>query len=88
MLVVGPILDRVNLRWAFAIAVVLWSAVSGFTGLVNGFVALLLCRLALPWLTPSGLGLGREALPGMHWFARLQPERQPSKRLVHNRVIR
>jgi MFS transporter, ACS family, hexuronate transporter len=46
-LVVGPILDRVNLRWAFAIAVVLWSAVSGFTGLVNGFIALLLCRLAL-----------------------------------------
>ena len=46
-MVVGPILDRVNLRWAFAIAVSLWSFVSGLTGLANGFVALLIFRLSL-----------------------------------------
>src|SRR6266849_885474 len=44
---VGPILDRSNLRWAFASAVFLWSVVSILTGLANGFVALLIFRLAL-----------------------------------------
>ena len=44
---VGPILDRSNLRWAFASAVFLWSLVSVLTGLANGFVALLVFRLAL-----------------------------------------
>jgi ACS family hexuronate transporter-like MFS transporter len=44
---VGPILDRSNLRWAFALAVFLWSAVSVLTGLARGFVALLIFRLAL-----------------------------------------
>jgi len=44
---VGPILDRVNLRWAFAWAVLLWSLVSVLTGLANGFVALLIFRLLL-----------------------------------------
>ena len=44
---VGPILDRSNLRWAFAIAVLLWSLVSVLTGPANGFVALLIFRLSL-----------------------------------------
>src|SRR5713101_1260195 len=44
---VGPILDRSNLRWAFASAVFLWSVVSVLTGLANGFMALLIFRLAL-----------------------------------------
>src|SRR5882762_1372448 len=44
---VGPILDRSNLRWAFAWAVFLWSLVSVLTGLANGFIALLIFRLAL-----------------------------------------
>jgi ACS family hexuronate transporter-like MFS transporter len=44
---VGPILDRSNLRWAFAVAVLLWSLVSVLTGLANGFVALLVFRLSL-----------------------------------------
>jgi len=44
---VGPILDRSNLRWAFATAVFLWSVVSVLTGLANGFVALLIFRLSL-----------------------------------------
>ncbi|PYT22780.1 MAG: hypothetical protein DMG57_34175 [Acidobacteria bacterium] len=46
-MVVGPILDRSNLRWAFATAVFLWSVVSVLTGLANGFVALLIFRLSL-----------------------------------------
>jgi len=44
---VGPILDRVSLRWSFACAVFLWSLVSVLTGLANGFVALLSFRLFL-----------------------------------------
>ena len=44
---VGPILDRSNLRWAFALAVFLWSVVSVLTGLANGFVALLIFRFSL-----------------------------------------
>ena len=44
---VGPVLDRSNLRWAFAWAVFLWSIVSALTGLASGFVALLIFRLAL-----------------------------------------
>jgi ACS family hexuronate transporter-like MFS transporter len=44
---VGPIHDRSNLRWAFALAVFLWSLVSVLTGLANGFVALLIFRLSL-----------------------------------------
>src|SRR6266849_6693463 len=47
LMAVGPILDRSNLRWAFALAVFLWSAVSILTGLANGFVALLIFRLLL-----------------------------------------
>src|SRR5437867_623653 len=44
---VGPILDRSNLRWTFAIAVLLWSVVSALTGLATGFATLLIFRLAL-----------------------------------------
>src|SRR5689334_10331012 len=33
---VGPILDRFNLRWCFALAVMSWSLVSGLTGLAVG----------------------------------------------------
>ncbi len=47
LMAVGPILDRSNLRWAFASAVFLWSLVSVLTGLANGFVALLIFRFAL-----------------------------------------
>lgn len=46
-MVVGPILDRSNLRWAFAAAVFLWSVVSVLTGLASGFVSLLVFRLSL-----------------------------------------
>jgi len=44
---VGPLLDRLNLRWAFGAAVLLWSAVSAATGLASGFVSLIVFRLLL-----------------------------------------
>ena len=58
---VGPVLDRLNLRWAFALAVLLWSVVSVFTGLAGGFAALLIFRLLLGVVEaanwPAGLRL-------------------------------
>jgi len=44
---VGPVLDRFNLRWCFALAVFFWSLVSGMTGLATGFAGLLVFRLLL-----------------------------------------
>jgi MFS family permease len=44
---VGPVLDRFNLRWCFALAVFAWSTVSGMTGLATGFAGLLVFRLLL-----------------------------------------
>jgi len=44
---VGPILDRVRLRWAFGAAVLVWSIVSAMTGLVTSFTELLVFRLLL-----------------------------------------
>src|SRR5262245_8177080 len=45
--VVGPLMDRFDLRWGFGLAVLLWSAVSAATGLVTGFVGLVIFRLLL-----------------------------------------
>jgi ACS family hexuronate transporter-like MFS transporter len=47
MMAASTVLDRSNLRWAFATAVFLWSAVSILTGLANSFLALLIFRCAL-----------------------------------------
>lgn len=44
---VGPLLDRLHLRWAYGLAVLLWSAVSALTGLAGGFATLLSFRLML-----------------------------------------
>ena len=65
--VVGPVLDRFNLRWCFAIAVVGWSLVSGLTGLAAGFASLLVFRFLLGateaanW--PAGLRVLERTLP-------------------------
>ena len=45
--VVGPILDRSHLRWAFGAAVLAWSTVSVLTGLATGFASLIVFRLLL-----------------------------------------
>src|SRR5947207_7791768 len=44
---VGPLLDRLHLRWAFGAAVLLWSIVSALTGLASGFVSLIVFRMLL-----------------------------------------
>jgi ACS family hexuronate transporter-like MFS transporter len=44
---VGGLLDRWNLRWAYAIGVVAWSCTAALTALANGFTALLIFRLLL-----------------------------------------
>jgi ACS family hexuronate transporter-like MFS transporter len=75
---VGPILDRVNLRWAFASAVFLWSLVSAFTGLANGFVALLIFRLSLGVVESSNWPAG------MRVVARLL---EPRERALGNGIF-
>jgi sugar phosphate permease len=45
--VVGPLLDRSNLRWAFGLAVLVWSLVSAMTGIAAECAGLLAFRLLL-----------------------------------------
>ena len=64
---IGPLLDRSNLRWAFAIAVLAWSAAAGLTPLAGGFASLLFFRLLLGvaesanW--PAAMRIVARALP-------------------------
>jgi len=64
---VGPVLDRFNLRWCFAIAVIAWSLVVGLTGLATGFASLMVFRFLLGvteaanW--PAGLRILARTLP-------------------------
>lgn len=64
---VGLLLDRSNLRWAFALAVLAWSAAAALTGLAAGFTGLLLFRLLLGvaesanW--PAAMRIVARALP-------------------------
>ncbi len=75
---VGPILDRVNLRWAFASAVFLWSLVSVLTGLANGFVALMIFRLFL------GIVESANWPGGMRVMARIM---EPRERTLGNGIF-
>jgi MFS transporter, ACS family, hexuronate transporter len=43
----GYIVDRVNVRWVYAVAVLGWSAAGVLTGYANGFVWLFVCRIIL-----------------------------------------
>jgi sugar phosphate permease len=64
---VGPVLDRFNLRWCFALAVMAWSLVLGLTGLATGFASLMVFRFLLGvteaanW--PAGLRVLARTLP-------------------------
>ena len=64
---VGPVLDRFNLRWCFALAVIAWSLALGLTGLATGFASLLVFRFLLGvteaanW--PAGLRILARTLP-------------------------
>jgi MFS transporter, ACS family, aldohexuronate transporter len=64
---VGPVLDRFNLRWCFAIAVIGWSIVVGLTGLAAGFASLMVFRLLLGMTEaanwPAGLRVISRTLP-------------------------
>ena len=44
---VGPLMDRWNLRWAYGLAVVAWSAAASLSGLAGGFASLAGARLLL-----------------------------------------
>jgi MFS transporter, ACS family, hexuronate transporter len=44
---VGGLLDRWNLRWAYGIGVLAWSAAAALTALATGFAGLLIFRLLL-----------------------------------------
>ena len=44
---IGALLDRIHLRWAYGIGVLLWSAAAALTSLADSFAALILFRLLL-----------------------------------------
>ncbi len=69
---VGLFLDRANLRWAFALAVVAWSTAAGLTGLAGGFAGLFFFRLLL------GLAESANWPAAMRIVARLLPPRDRS----------
>lgn len=46
-LVAGAMADRLNLKWVYASAVIIWSAAGFFTGLVETVTALYACRVLL-----------------------------------------
>lgn len=64
---VGLLLDRVNLRWAYGLAVLAWSAAAGLTGLAGSLFALMIFRGALGvaesanW--PAAMRIVARALP-------------------------
>jgi MFS transporter, ACS family, hexuronate transporter len=64
---IGVFLDRSNLRWAFAAAVLAWSMVAGLTALASGFTALLAFRLLLGMAEsanwPAAMRIVARALP-------------------------
>jgi MFS transporter, ACS family, hexuronate transporter len=64
---IGLLLDRSDLRWALAIAVLAWSGASGLTSLAGGFASLLVFRMLLGiaesanW--PAAMRIVARALP-------------------------
>jgi MFS transporter, ACS family, aldohexuronate transporter len=72
---VGPALDRWNLRWAYSLAVLAWSAVAGLTAAAQGFAGLLCFRLLL------GIAESANWPSAMRIVARLLP---PAERTLGN----
>lgn len=66
-LIAGYIVDKVNVRWVYAIAVLGWSAAGFATGFANGFGMLIVCRCALGFFEagnwPCGIQTVRRVLP-------------------------
>lgn len=68
----GGLLDRLHLRWAYGLGVLLWSLVAGLTGLATGFAGLVVFRLLL------GLTESVNWPAAMRVVARLLPREQRS----------
>lgn len=74
----GPVLDRVNLRWAYGLAVVLWSAAGALTATARGFASLLAFRMLL------GVMESANWPAAMRIVARILP---PSERALGNGIF-
>jgi len=63
----GYLADRLNLRWLYVGALILWSAAGFFTGLADTFYMLALCRIVLgvgeAFNWPCALGIVRRLIP-------------------------
>jgi ACS family hexuronate transporter-like MFS transporter len=63
----GYLADRLNLRWLYVFALMLWSAAGFFTGMATTVVTLALCRIALgigeAFNWPCALGIVRRLIP-------------------------
>jgi ACS family hexuronate transporter-like MFS transporter len=75
---IGALLDRVNLRWAYGIGVLLWSAAAALTSLADSFAALVVFRLLL------GLTESVNWPAAMRVVARLLP---PTERSLGNGIF-
>jgi len=63
----GYLADRLNLRWLYAGALILWSAAGFLTGFANSILALSICRLVLGMAEafnwPCAVGIVRRLVP-------------------------
>ncbi len=63
----GYLADRLNLRWLYVYALMLWSAAGFFTGMADTVVTLALCRIVLgvgeAFNWPCALGIVRRLIP-------------------------
>jgi MFS transporter, ACS family, hexuronate transporter len=66
-LLTGFLADRINVRWLYAVSVLVWSLAGFLTGFVQGFISLVLCRsllgLAEAGNWPSALRTTQRILP-------------------------
>jgi ACS family hexuronate transporter-like MFS transporter len=67
LIVAGVMSDRVNLRWLFTVALIVWSVAGFATGTVHTFIGLIVCRVVLAigeafnW--PCSIGVIQRVLP-------------------------
>ena len=76
--VTGAILDRVSVRWGYAVSVFVWSAAGALTGLIANFGQLFGCRLLL------GVGEAANWPAALRTVARVMP---PEKRSLANGIF-
>jgi ACS family hexuronate transporter-like MFS transporter len=78
MAVTGWILDRVSVRWGYAVSVFVWSVAGALTGLTTNFSQLFGCRLLL------GVGEAANWPAALRTVARVMP---PEKRSLANGIF-